>query len=155
MKSSPLELRVPPPVVALLVALLMWIASRLVEPLLIPGTVRFIAAIVIAGLGLALGITAIVTFARAGTTVNPAKPETTTSLVTHGVYLYSRNPMYVSLLLYLVAWAIYLASWPAVIGLPLFIIYMNRYQIAPEERVLAERFPEDFSAYRRAVRRWL
>jgi protein-S-isoprenylcysteine O-methyltransferase Ste14 len=155
MNASKLELRVPPPIVAIAVALLMWIAGRFVEPLPIPGNIRLIASLVIAGLGLALGTTAIVTFSRAGTTVNPTKPEATTSLVMHGIYLHSRNPMYVSLLLYLVAWAVYLASWPAALGLPAFILYMNRYQIAPEERVLAARFPEDFSAYRRAVRRWL
>lgn len=155
MNASKLELRVHPPIVTIGVALLMWIASRFVEPLSIPGNVRLIASLAIASLGLALGITAMVTFARAGTTVNPTKPQATTALVMHGVYLHSRNPMYVSLLLYLLAWAIHLASWPAVLGLPLFVAYMNRYQIAPEERVLAERFPEDFSAYRRAVRRWI
>src|SRR5688572_9398772 len=127
MTASKLELRVHPPIVAIAVALLMWVAGRLVEPLPITWNMRLIASLVIAGLGLALGITAIVTFSRAGTTVNPTKPETTTSLVMHGVYLRSRNPMYVSLLLYLVAWAVYLASWPAVLGLPAFILYMNRY----------------------------
>lgn len=155
MSNSRLELRVHPPIVAALVALLMWMASRLAGTWPMPEIVRLAAPLVIAGLGLALGVTAMITFARAGTTMSPTKPEATTELVMHGIYQHSRNPMYVSLLLYLVAWVIYLASWPAVLGLPVFILYMNRYQIAPEERILAARFPEDFSAYRRGVRRWL
>lgn len=63
--------------------------------------------------------------------------------------------MYVSLLLYLVAWSFYLASWLSALGLPLFVLYMNRFQIAPEERSLAKRFPDDLEAYCRAVRRWV
>jgi protein-S-isoprenylcysteine O-methyltransferase Ste14 len=155
MNVSKLELRVHPPIITIALGLLMWIGSRLAGSFPIPDLVRLAAPLVIAGLGLALGIAAMVTFSRAGTTVNPTTPEATMCLVMHGIYLYSRNPMYVSLLLYLIAWAIYLASWPAVLGLPAFILYMTRYQIEPEERVLAARFPEDFSAYRRAVRRWL
>jgi protein-S-isoprenylcysteine O-methyltransferase Ste14 len=155
MSSSPLELRIPPPAVAIGVATLMWVASNLTDPLPIPAGPRLIGALAIAALGLVLAIVAIVTFVRAGTTVNPTKPDATTVLVTHGVFQYSRNPMYVSLLLYLVAWAVYLASWISALGWPLFVLYMNRFQVVPEERSLAKRFPGEFEAYRRAVRRWL
>ena len=70
MNASNLELRLPPPLVAVAVALLMWIASRFAEPLPFPGIARLIVPLGVAGLGLALGLTAILTFARAGTTVN-------------------------------------------------------------------------------------
>lgn len=155
MDASRLELRLPPPAVAVFVALLMWIASRFADPLPVPPMVKLVLAIAIAGAGLAVGVTAMVTFSRAGTTVDPTRPESTQVLVTHGLYRCSRNPMYVSLLLYLVAWAVHLASWASALGLPLFVLYIGRFQIRPEERALAQRFPAEFDAYRRAVRRWL
>ncbi|MDE2604377.1 MAG: isoprenylcysteine carboxylmethyltransferase family protein [Burkholderiales bacterium] len=150
-----LKLKVPPPVVALVIAALMWIASRAVQPITASTSVRATLALMVAGTGLVLGVAAMRTFSRAGTTVNPMKPQATTVLVTHGVYRFSRNPMYVSLLLYLVGFALFLANWASPVGLALFIIYMNRFQIAPEERVLEERFGEEFDAYRRRVRRWI
>ena len=63
--------------------------------------------------------------------------------------------MYLSLLLYLLAWGIYLASWPGLLFLPLFVLYINRFQIAPEERALSSLFGEEFAAYKSRVRRWL
>lgn len=150
-----LKLKVPPPVVALTTAALMWIASRSARPMTLSTSIRATLALLVAGTGLVLGIAAMRTFSRAGTTVNPMKPQATTVLVTHGVYRFSRNPMYVSLLLYLAGFALFLANWASPVGLLLFIIYMNRFQIAPEERVLEERFGGDFDAYRRTVRRWI
>ena len=156
MLTSRLELKIPPPLVAASVAALMWLASRAVaEPASIALGLRITAGLTIGLLGLLVGAVSIVTFARAGTTVNPTRPGDTAVLVTHGIYRLSRNPMYVSLLLYLVGYAAYLAAWPALLGLPLFVLYMNRFQIEPEERILAERFPAAFSAYCEQVRRWI
>jgi protein-S-isoprenylcysteine O-methyltransferase Ste14 len=155
MTSRCLELKVPPPVVTVAVAALMWIASRAVPSMTVSASIRITLALVVAGTGLALGAVAIRTFSRAGTTVNPTKPQTTTALVKHGIYRISRNPMYVSLLLYLAGFALFLANWASALGLALFIAYMNRFQIEPEERVLQERFGEKFDAYRRTVRRWI
>ena len=156
MLTSHLELKMPPPLVAAAAAALMWLASRTVPgPAPIAPGLRITAGLVIGLLGLLVGAVAIVTFSRAGTTVNPTRPGDTAVLVTHGIYRLSRNPMYVSLLLYLVGYAAYLAAWPAMLVLPLFVLYMNRFQIEPEERVLAERFPDAFSAYCEQVRRWV
>ena len=63
--------------------------------------------------------------------------------------------MYLGLALILLGWAIYLGNIAALAGLPLFVLYINRFQIAPEERALAERFGAEFEAYRSRVRRWL
>lgn len=77
------------------------------------------------------------------------------SLVTNGVYRFTRNPMYVGLLLALSGWAAFLSSPSALVYLVAFVLYMNRFQIEPEERVLASRFGADYAAYRTRVRRWL
>jgi protein-S-isoprenylcysteine O-methyltransferase Ste14 len=76
-------------------------------------------------------------------------------MVVTGIYRISRNPMYLGMLLLLVAWAILLSNLAASLVLPLFVLYMNHFQISPEEVALASRFGADFAAYCKAVRRWL
>jgi protein-S-isoprenylcysteine O-methyltransferase Ste14 len=150
-----LELKVPPPVVALLVGLFMWLASSLVAPVEVPFGFRTGVAVVLASVGVGVGVAGIIAFLRAGTTINPTKPGATSSLVTGGVFRFSRNPMYLSLLLYLLAWAVYLSNWLAMILVPVFVIYMNRFQIEPEERALSSLFGPEYTSYQARVRRWL
>jgi protein-S-isoprenylcysteine O-methyltransferase Ste14 len=150
-----LELKVPPPLVALLFGLLMWLALRLVAPVDVDSRVRAVLAIAIACIAFAVGLMAIVSFRRARTTINPTKPGAASSLVTGGVFRLTRNPMYLSLLLYLLAWAVYLSSWLALLFLPAFVLFINRFQITPEERTLSALFGPEYAAYRARVRRWL
>jgi protein-S-isoprenylcysteine O-methyltransferase Ste14 len=152
---SSLELRVPPPVVALVAAGLMWLASSLAAPAQIPFGARVSVAVILVCIGLAFGVTAMVTFRRARTTMSPLSPSTTSCLVTHGVFHITRNPMYVSLVMYLLAWAVYLSSWLALVVLPVFVLYLIRFQIRPEERALESLFGEAYTAYKQRVRRWL
>jgi protein-S-isoprenylcysteine O-methyltransferase Ste14 len=152
---SSLELRVPPPAVALLLGVLMWLASSLVAPVEVPFGPRVGVALVIASVGLVVGLASIVSFWRAKTTINPTKPTATSSLVTNGTFRFTRNPMYVSLLLYLLAWAVYLSNWLALLFVPVFVLYINQFQIKPEERVLSSLFGPEYVAYKRRVRRWL
>jgi len=134
---------------------LMWLASMLVSPVPVPLGARLSMAVIFAGVGMAFGITAMVTFRRASTTVNPMKPGTASTLVTSGVFGITRNPMYVSLVLYLLAWAAYLSNWLALVIVPVFVLYISRFQIVPEERALRSLFGESYAAYAARVRRWL
>lgn len=109
----------------------------------------------LAVVALATGLAAVARFRRAGTTVNPVDPGQASQVVTNGVYRFSRNPMYLGLLLLLTAWALWLANLATLPVLPGFVLYMNRFQIQPEERFLALKFGEDFHRYRESVRRWL
>jgi protein-S-isoprenylcysteine O-methyltransferase Ste14 len=63
--------------------------------------------------------------------------------------------MYVGIMLVLASWALYLTHILPLILLPLFIVYINRFQIGPEERMLEQRFGTEFTSYRDSVRRWL
>lgn len=153
MKS--LELKIPPPAVAALIVAAMWGIS-LITPLLdVPLFTRVSAAIVLALTGGGFSLAGVISFRRAKTTVNPMKPETATSLVSSGIYSVTRNPMYVGLLLVLLAWAIYLSSAWALLGPVGFVLYISRFQIAPEERVLSTLFGSEYTAYQSKVRRWL
>lgn len=94
-------------------------------------------------------------FRKAKTTVNPMTPELSTELVTRGIYNYSRNPMYIGFLAWLIAWAIFLGSLVNLLFLPIFILLVNRLYILPEEKALEGLFKEEFKDYTKRVRRWL
>ena len=153
MKS--LELRIPPPIVAVLLMAAMWAISSVAAPVGEHRLYRVVAAIAIAALGFGFGISGAIAFRRAGTTVSPMKPQETSMLVTTGLYRYTRNPMYVGILLVLFAWALFLPSDWALLGPAAFVPYIGRFQIAPEERVLAGLFGEEYAAYKARVRRWV
>ena len=150
-----LEHKVPPPLVGLVVGGLMWSLATLVAPLEVPFVVRVAGALVLLLLGLGIAISGVVSFRRAKTTVNPVKINTASSLVSSGVFRLTRNPMYLGVLIALAGWAVYLANWLALPGLPLFVLYMNRFQIGPEERMMATLFGADYAAYKERVRRWI
>ena len=150
-----LEKKIPPPVIATLFAVAMWVLSKYVSGVEVSDSVRVISAVVVLLVGAFFSLAGVVSFRRAKTTVNPLKPETTSSLVSSGIYQFSRNPMYVGFALVLVAWADYLASPWTLFGVLGFVLYMNRFQITPEERALKALFGEEFVAYQSQVRRWL
>ena len=112
-------------------------------------------AIVLAAAGVALDIAGLAHFLRAKTTINPLNPTAASALVVRGVYRFTRNPMYLGMALLLLAWSIYLGNVAALALLPAFVLYMNRFQIAPEERALEARFGAEYSRYCARVRRWL
>jgi len=105
--------------------------------------------------GLALNLQPKWTFRQAGTTVDPLAPTRTARLVSTGLYRYTRNPMYLGHVFLLVAWAAWLHNAAALLGVAAYVMYVTRFQIRPEERHLALRFPADFARLRQQSRRWL
>ena len=150
-----LEHKIPPPVVALLVLPVMWLLSTALPRVEVSSQLRVAVAVCIALAGLGFSSAGALAFRRAKTTVNPLRPEQATALVTSGVYRVTRNPMYVGLLLGLLAWAVVLSSPLSLAGPVAFIAYINRFQIDAEERVLVAKFGADYASYRSRVRRWL
>ena len=150
-----LENRIPPPIVAALFGLLMWLAARYTQGLDLAYSVRVLVALLVLAIGVFFSVAGVLSFRQAQTTVNPLKPETASALVRSGIYQYSRNPMYVGFALLLLAWACYLASPFALFGVLGFVLYMNRFQIRPEERALISLFGSEYSVYQTQVRRWL
>ena len=151
-----LETKIPPPVVSLLFALIIWIISSVTSvSTMLSDQQGLVAAITLLVLGFGFAISGGLSFRAAATTVNPLKPETASSLVTSGVFRYSRNPMYVGLAIILLAWTIYLAAPLSLIGVLGFIAYIQRFQIVPEERAMYKLFGDEFGVYKSRVRRWL
>jgi protein-S-isoprenylcysteine O-methyltransferase Ste14 len=149
-----LELKIPPPLVAAVVAGAMVAAALWLPPVLeVPYGVRLGGALVLAGA--CFDLAGLRAFRKAHTTINPLWPDRAAAVVTTGVYRVTRNPMYLGLVLILLGLALYLASPWAVLGPPVFVAYITRYQIQPEERVLAAHFGAPYTAYCAQVRRWL
>ncbi|MEO7386530.1 MAG: isoprenylcysteine carboxylmethyltransferase family protein [Gammaproteobacteria bacterium] len=150
-----LETRVPPPLAGLIAGILAWLVSRSLDPTTISFALRLTVAVAFVLLGLALAGSAARTVIRAKTTLNPVKPETATALVTTGIFSRSRNPMYLGMASWLLAWSAWLGTPAGLLGPLLFVLWMNRFQIGPEERALGKLFGGEFESYRGRVRRWL
>lgn len=153
--QSGLALKVPPVALVLIMAALMWIASAATPAFNFFLPAKFLLSVSLAIIGALTCISGVVSFRRAKTTVNPMKPNSTTSLIISGIYKYTRNPMYLGLALVLLGWAVFLSNLVALALLPVFVVYMNRFQIMPEERALASLFPHEYPAYQVKVRRWI
>lgn len=152
---SALELRIPPVAVALCAAGGMWLAA-----LALPGAAfafpwRAQVGVAFTVFGIVIALAGVAAFRKARTTVNPTTPQASSAVVKSGVYRWSRNPMYVGFLLILIGWGVYLSNLVSALVVPLFVAYMNRFQIQPEERALTAKFGAEYTEYRQTVRRWI
>ena len=150
-----LEHKIPPPVIGALVAAAMWSVSALGPQFPIASGPKYAAVAILAVAGVAFDLLGLLAFRAFRTTINPLKPERASAMVTSGVYRLSRNPMYVGMVLLLLAWAVNLSALLPFAGPPIFVLYITRFQIRSEERVLKGIFGEEYSAYAARVRRWL
>ena len=105
--------------------------------------------------GLLLALRGVIDFRRAQTTIDPRHPEQSARLVTTGVYRWTRNPMYLGFVAALAGLAIALQSVAGLAIASLAAVYLQRFQIHPEERILQRRFGDAFNVYLGQVRRWL
>lgn len=153
-RDHPLELRLPPALVFLLaVGLLLGVRTYLV-----PGEEPPWAVLLSRGLllvGALVAAIAIVGFLRARTTVEPREPGRASQLVTGGLYRFTRNPMYLGMALVLVAGALRVWHPVAAVAPLFFVLWIDRFQVQPEERALRERFGAAYREYCAQVRRWI
>lgn len=145
--------KIPPPIVTLICALIIYFSSSFFPSYTFP---LFNALSILSlGSGLLLIFLAVKSFKKAQTTINPLQPDLASSLVTDGVFKYSRNPMYLGMLFIL----IFISLRFNLIGGSLvalgFVIYITKYQIVPEEIAMVKLFNDKFIAYKSRVRRWL
>lgn len=150
-----LELKVPPVVQVIITAAAMYGASKIAPSLQFSINGSTVLSVGLGVIGLGLGVLGVAQFKKAQTTPNPQALEKVSSLVTSGIYRYSRNPMYLGLALVLLGWAFYLSHYLAFMILPVFIIYMTRFQIEPEERAMTRLFGKAYQSYKAKVRRWI
>ena len=153
------EHKIPPPVIDLAIGVLMWVLARAVPSAQLwpvePLSIATLAGLCVAFAGGLVALAGALEFNRARTTVNPLSPHRASALVTTGIYRFTRNPMYLGMLLVLVGWGVYLGNAAAWLALPLFVWLLNNLQVKSEERILRERFREEYERYAERVGRWV
>lgn len=150
-----LKLRIPPMLLLALFALAMFGLSRITPQVALPGSLRIVLLALACTPGLVCAVCGVIEFRRRKTTVDPRYPDKASSLVCSGIYRITRNPMYAGFLLILTGIGIALQSPVALILLPVFVAYMNAFQIRPEEDLLRAKFGTPYEDYLRTVRRWI
>ena len=147
-----LNTKIPPPIITLLSIVIIYLFESKIEysqlHLKAVGMIFLI-------LGLTLIFLAVLKFIKTKTTVDPTRPHKTSNLVITGIYKLTRNPMYLGMLFLIMAYAIYNNNIFGCIVVPIFIFYMNKFQIEPEEIEMRKKFGESFENYCKKVNRWL
>ena len=150
-----MKLLIPPPIQALLSVTMMWLISRYFTYVNFTFNGINLLALVFLIIAVILLILSVNKFIEIKTTISPLKPNKTSSLVNSGIYSYTRNPMYLGLLLILFSTAFLLKNFISFLIIPLFIFFITKNQILPEEEALENLFGEEYKNYKEKVRRWV
>ncbi len=153
--ATPLDTRIPPPILAVGFAAAMGFSASVLQPSPLPLLLRLACAVPVFIVAGRFGFPAVAAFNRAGTTINPVAVDRATALVTEGIYRRSRNPMYVALTALLLSLAFVLGQPWVFAGPALFALFIHAFQILPEERAMIARFGPAYATYCLQVRRWL
>lgn len=153
--NSELETKIPPPLLGFVTGLMMWLMAQLLPTLSLVSSNLHRVGIVIMLAGFCLDVIALLQFRKNATTINPLSPDKASTMVSTGLYKYTRNPMYLGLLIVLTGWAFFLGNLASFACLPIFVRLISRFQIFPEERILKEKFGEPYELYLTQVRRWI
>ena len=144
---------IPPPVITLICALLIYLSKSLFPELTFNYSNQLCLFFLISGFSIIL--ISFQTFKKEKTTINPIKIEKATSLVTSGIFKYSRNPMYLGMVLILISTAVKFSFYGGVLVIVFFVYFITIFQILPEEKAMKKLFGEDFLKYKNKTRRWL
>lgn len=150
-----MSLKLPPVIVVAITALLMWLIDKYLSLEFISFNTPKWIIILTSILGIVCIVLGVIQFSVKKTTVNPHKPEDSTFLVSSGIYSISRNPMYLGMLILLVFYGLFLGNGLVFLVLPIFVWYMNSFQIKPEEEMMIQLFGDEYVDYKKKVRRWL
>lgn len=147
------NVRIAPPILTLLHIIAAFLLAWLIPlPFVVPPLVRYIGFALIV-IGFLLGLSAALAFRRARTTLDPYHP--VSSIVTSGIYGFSRNPIYVGFLLMVIGIPLNAGTYWGIILAPIFILLCNKLVIEHEEGYLEKKFGEPYLNYKSRVRRWL
>ena len=150
-----MKLLIPPPIQALLSAIMMCLINRYFTHANFSLNGINIFALIFLIIAAIIIILSMYKFKKIKTTISPLRPNKTSSLVKSGIYEYTRNPMYLGLLLMLFSTVLFLKNFISFLIIPLFILFITKNQILPEEEALENIFGEEYKNYKKKVRRWI
>lgn len=145
--------KIPPPIVTATFGLIIYF-SKSFSPVYSFENSNMISVIFLL-FGLGIFSAAVQSFKKHKTTINPLSPDKASSLVNSGIFSYSRNPMYLGMLLILLSVSFKFNISGGLFISFLFKIYITKFQIIPEEKAMAKLFGEEFITYKNQTRRWI
>ena len=148
-------MHIPPPVYMFLAIIGMHYGARFLPFSTFQFSEQYLLAYAFILCGIFLLLMTVLRFIRHRTTIQPNKLDEMSSLVTDGVNRFSRNPMYVAMLLMIIGSGLYFGTFLVVIAAPAFVMIINKVQIEPEEEALEKIFGQEYLDYKARVRRWM
>ena len=143
---------VQPPVVTMLVVLSAWLIHAVLGPWQPIVSVSVLGGVLVA-LGFSCMMWARILFTSRNTTLFVGRPSS--QLVCDGPFRFSRNPMYMGVVAFLMGLALWVGTWPFYMAVPITFLFLNFFHIPREERLLRESFGEQYLTYSKDVRQWL
>ncbi|MEC8615613.1 MAG: isoprenylcysteine carboxylmethyltransferase family protein [Bacteroidota bacterium] len=146
-------IKIPPPILVIILTSLVYFSSTKLELIYLP--YRQIVSVIILIIGLIVIVSPVVDFIKSKTTINPVKFKNVNRLVTTGIYRYSRNPMYLGMILIIISTTVYYLNFLSVFSPLIFYIWINKFQINREEIFLEDKFGSEYLKYKSKTRRWI
>ena len=146
-------IKIPPPLIVLTLIISIYFSSKRIDLINIPFQLEI--SFFILSLGILVFINPVLKFIKSKTTINPIQFEETNRLVTSGIFKYSRNPMYLGMLMIIISTSIFYLNIYSILTPFLFVFWINKFQIKREEIFLTEKFGKEYLSYKNKTRRWL
>ena len=146
-------LKIPPPLLVLILVISNYFSSKKIDLILLPN--QNLISFIIFLIGMLILINPIFKFIKSKTTIDPIKFKKVNKLITSGIYKYSRNPMYLGLLMIVISTSIFCLNILSFTTPILFYFWINRFQIKREEIFLKEKFGKEYLFYMTKTRRWI
>ena len=146
-------LKIPPPLLVLILVISNYFSSKKIDLILLPN--QNLISFIILLVGVLILINPILKFIKSKTTIDPIKFKKVNKLITSGIYKYSRNPMYLGLLMIVISNTIFFLNIFSIITPILFYFWINKFQIKREEIFLTEKFGDEYLLYMTNTRRWI
>ena len=145
--------KIPPPIVTLICGLAIYFSKTFFNKFFSYNNNTISLFLLI--LGFTVFTLAVKAFNRQKTTVNPLEPRQASALVSSGIFKYSRNPMYLGMLIILLALSFKFNLVGGIVISLFFYLFITKFQILPEEEAMNELFGDEFIEYSNRTRRWI
>ena len=146
-------IKIPPPILVLILIISNYFSQNRLEIIYLP--YKYSTSVLILLVGSLILINPVFKFIKSKTTINPVKFAKVNKLVTTGIFKYSRNPMYLGMILIIISTTIFYLNYYSVTTPFIFFFWINRFQIKREEIFLKEKFGKEYLFYKSKTRRWI
>ena len=145
--------KIPPPLLVLILIISNYFSSKKIDLIFLPN--QNLISLIILLIVVVILINTILKFIKLKTSIDPIKFKKVNKLITSGIYKYSRNPMYLCLLMVVISSTIFFLNVFSITTPFIFYYWINRFQIKREENFLTKKFGKEYLLYKTKTRRWI